>query len=267
MQEKPEVAKLKVENLSVGYKGTSIIKNVSLEIAPAKVTTLVGANGCGKSTLLKAMARILKPTQGIVKLNGENVHTSPTKEVAKQMALLPQAPIAPEGLKVKELVAQGRFVHQSLLRAWSSDDSRALAQAMKDTNITEFADRPLLSLSGGQRQRCWLAMVLAQETEIILLDEPTTFLDLKVQVDVMSLLTKIARTKGRTLLVVLHELNVAAGFSDNMVMMREGQIVCQGEPSKIMTPENIRKVFDLEASIMFEPKHKRPICVPEINLE
>lgn len=260
-----ELIALKIENLSFRYKDVPIIKNINLDIKPNKVTTLVGPNGCGKSTLLKTIARILKPSKGTVKLNGDDVHTSPTRQIAKNMALLPQAPIAPEGLKVKELVAQGRFVHQGLFRNWSKEDSLALTQAMQETDITQFADRTVSSLSGGQRQKCWLAMVLAQATDIILLDEPTTFLDLKVQVDVMTLLTKIAKNKGRTLLVVLHELNVAAAFSDNMIMMREGEIVCEGTPIEIMTSKNIKEVFDLDSTIMFEPDHNKPICVPKIN--
>lgn len=254
-----------VHSLSVGYDKTDIVQSVDLAIATGQLTALVGPNGCGKSTLLKAIARILNPTAGRVMLGSRAIHEMPTREVAKQMALLPQGPIAPEGLTVQELVAQGRFPHQSLFNRWSADDSRAVAQAMADTDVEQFAHRLVSSLSGGQRQRCWLAMVLAQETEIILLDEPTTFLDLKVQVDVMSLLSRISRTRGRTLLVVLHELNIAAAFADQMVMMREGQIICEGNPESVMTAENIQRVFDLKATVMQTPVSGVPICVPEIH--
>lgn len=254
-----------VNHLACGYDQKTIVSDATLAFDRGKLTVLVGPNGCGKSTLLKTIARILKPISGEILLNGKPLNSMPTKTIAQYMALLPQGPIAPEGLTVRELVAQGRFPHRRLFKRWSQEDSIAINQAMRETDTLKFADRHVSSLSGGQRQRCWLAMVLAQETEIILLDEPTTFFDLKVQVDVMSLLASICATKNRILLVVLHELNVAATFADHMIMMRQGRIVCQGAPKQIMTSDNIQKVFDLQASIMTDPLSNAPICVPVIN--
>lgn len=188
----------------------------------------------------------------------------PTRARLRTLALLPQGPIAPEGLSVKELVAQGRFPHQTLLKQWSEDDTQAVSDAMIATNILEVADRPVSTLSGGQRQRCWIAMVLAQETPVILLDEPTTFLDLKVQIDVMTLLREVA-SAGRTLVVVLHELNVAAAFADHLVMMREGEIVASGAPQDVMTSERLLEVFDLDAQVLSDPENRRPVCVPRVD--
>lgn len=257
-------ALLEANALVVGYDDEPVVKGVDVRAAEGGITVLVGPNGCGKSTLLKAMARVLVPRSGQVLLNGASVHASETKAVARSLALLPQGPIAPEGLKVRELVSQGRFPHQSLLKQWSVEDTRAVSEAMEATHILEFADRPISTLSGGQRQRCWIAMVLAQETPVILLDEPTTFLDLKVQVDVMSLLRRIAKT-GRTLVIVLHELNVAAAFADHLIMMREGRIVAAGEPGSILTSQSLQEVFGLDAQVIADPETGRPICVPRIQ--
>lgn len=182
--------------------------------------------------------------------------------MAQKLGLLPQGPIAPEGLTVRELVAQGRFPHQNIFRQWSSEDERAINEAMAVANVTEFADRPVDDLSGGQRQRCWIAMVLAQETDLILLDEPTTFLDLKVQVDLMNLLVRLAHETNRTLVVVLHELNLAAAYADHLVMMREGAIVEKGSPDEIFSSANLKAVFDLDAHVIRDPHSHRLICVP-----
>lgn len=255
---------LKICGLSVGYDQQSIVKNVDFSADNGTITALVGPNGCGKSTLLKAIARILTPMQGQVLLNGDPVHSLPTKQVALRLAMLPQGPIAPEGLSVHELVAQGRFPHQSLLKQWSPADTRAVDDAMQATKIEDFADRPIASLSGGQRQRCWIAMVLAQQTPIILLDEPTTFLDLKVQVEVMSLLRNVAKS-GRTMVVVMHELNIAAAFADQLVMMRDGQIVATGTPQETITAKRLKQVFDLDALVIADPETGRPVCVPRIK--
>lgn len=257
-------SRLHLENVTIGYGSDPVVFDVSLEIKPANLTVLIGPNGCGKSTLLKAMARILPLETGQITLDRKPLHKIPTREVARRLAMLPQGPIAPEGLTVRELVAQGRFPHQTLLKQWSVADSQAVASAMAATNIEEFADRAISSLSGGQRQRCWIAMVLAQETPIILLDEPTTFLDLKVQVDVMKLLRQIA-SQGRSLIVVLHELNIASAFADQLIMMREGRIIARGTPHEIMIPERLAEVFDLDAQIIPDPETGRPICVPRID--
>lgn len=256
--------RLRADGLCAGYGGTRIVEDVSLAVPDAALTVLVGPNGCGKSTLLKTMARVLPAMEGTVLLDDAPVHDTATRDVARKLALLPQGPIAPEGLTVQELVAQGRFPHQSLLRQWSREDARAVNAAMEAADVARFADRPVSALSGGQRQRCWIAMVLAQETDIILLDEPTTFLDLKVQVDLMTLLRRIAHEEGRTLVVVLHELNVAAAFADLLVMMKAGRIVAEGPVGEVFTAEALAEVFDLQASVLTDPASGRPVCVPSV---
>ena len=253
-----------LETLGVvsGYVGTKILDGIDLTIPDGRVTILVGPNGCGKSTLLKSLARILRPMGGQVLLDGKDIHTLNTKAVAAKLGLLPQGPVAPEGLTVRELVAQGRFPHQSLLRQWTQADEDAVNGALHTANITEFADRAVDTLSGGQRQRCWVAMVLAQDTGLILLDEPTTFLDLKVQVDLMDLLAGLAHERGRTLVIVLHELSLAAAYADYLVMMKDGRIVSAGLPDEIFTAERLRQVFDLNASVLRDPVSGRLVCVP-----
>jgi iron complex transport system ATP-binding protein len=245
-----------------GYAGTKVLDAVDLSPPDGQVTILIGPNGCGKSTLLKTMARILSPTRGSVLLDGKDIHTLNTKAVAASLGLLPQGPIAPEGLTVRELVGQGRFPHQSLLRQWTQQDEDAVNSAMATAGITDFADRAVDTLSGGQRQRCWVAMVLAQETDLILLDEPTTFLDLKVQVDLMDLLTGLAHERGRTLVIVLHELSLAAAYADHLVMMKEGRIVASGNPDDIFTAERLKLVFGLDANVLRDPASGRLVCLP-----
>lgn len=259
----PGPPRLSARGLHAGYDGVTILDNVDFEVPQGAMTVLVGPNGCGKSTLLKTLARILPATRGAVMLDGQPIQRIPTRAVARRLALLPQGPVAPEGLTVRELVAQGRYPHQTFLRQWSAADSRAVAEALAMTALDSLADRPVDSLSGGQRQRAWIAMVLAQGTDLILLDEPTTFLDLKVQIDVMSCLARIART-GRTLVVVLHELNLAAAFADHLVMMKQGRIVAQGTPGAVMTPSNLAEVFDLSARIIADPATGRPVCLPTL---
>lgn len=210
------------------------------------------------------MARILPPQEGAVRLDGRAIHERPSRDVARRLAILPQGPVAPEGLTVRELVAQGRFPHQTLLRQFSREDARAVEAAMRAADVADFADRPVAQLSGGQRQRCWIAMVLAQETEIILLDEPTTFLDLKVQVDLLSLLRRIAHEEGRTLVVVLHELNLAASFADLLVMMKEGRIVSEGPVAETFTARTLEEVFGLDATVLTDPASGRPVCAPRV---
>lgn len=255
--------RLCVEGLSAGYGGERVLQGLDLEVPDGAVTVLVGPNGCGKSTLLKAMARVLPAMGGRVLLDGRAVHRTPTREVARRMALLPQGPVAPEGLSVAELVAQGRFPHQTLMRQWSRQDARAVAEAMEAAGVAALAGRRVSELSGGQRQRVWVAMTLAQETEVVLLDEPTTFLDLKVQVEVMGLLRRIAGT-GRTLVVVLHELNVAAAFADRLVMMREGRIEAEGPVAEVFTEANLAAVFGLDAAVVHDPGSGRPVCIPRL---
>ncbi|WP_137150020.1 ABC transporter ATP-binding protein [Devosia sp. FKR38] len=253
---------LVVDGLRVGYDDVTIIDELNLVVRKGALTILVGANGCGKSTLLMAMARILRPASGHVLLDGKDIHRVATRDVARTLGLLPQGPLAPDGLTVRELVAQGRFPHQSLLRQWTEADEAAVNAAMATAQVVELADRTVDSLSGGQRQRCWIAMALAQETDLILLDEPTTFLDLKVQVDVMNLLADLAHSAGRTLVVVLHELSLAAAYADTLVMMKAGRIVCSGTPDAVFTAPNIKAVFDLDAHVLRDPTSGRLFCMP-----
>lgn len=257
-----EGSPLTASNLSVCYGDATIIKSIDLSVAAGQITALVGPNGCGKSTLLKALARVLKPKTGEVSLMGKPIGSYKTRDVATRLALLPQGPVAPEGLTVTELVAQGRFPHQTLLRQWSPGDRAAVEKAMRLTDLEDFAARPVDSLSGGQRQRCWLAMVLAQDTPLLLLDEPTTFLDLKVQVDLMALLSRIVQEDGRTMVLVLHELNLAAAFADRIVMMRDGAIVAEGTGPEVIRPAELRQVFDLRADVIADPQTGRPVCLP-----
>lgn len=258
-----QMPRLSAETVSFGYGGTTILKTVDLAVPTGAMTVLVGPNGCGKSTLLKVLGRILVPQGGRVLLDGRPIGLIATREVARRLALLPQGPVAPEGLTLRDLVAQGRYPHQSFLRQWSQADARAVDHALDLTKLQDLAACPVANLSGGQRQRAWIAMTLAQETDLILLDEPTTFLDLKVQIDVMSCLAAIART-GKTLLVVLHELNIAAAFADHLVMMRGGTIVAGGSPAQVMTPANLRRVFDLDAQVITDPASGRPVCLPRL---
>ncbi|RBW47633.1 cobalamin/Fe(3+)-siderophore ABC transporter ATP-binding protein [Psychromonas sp. B3M02] len=252
---------LTTDNLVVGYD-SPIVKGVNLNIQPGKMSILIGSNGCGKSTLLKCLARVLPPISGQVLLNGKAVHQQPAKQVAKMMALLPQGPIAPEGLSVKELVSQGRYPHQSFLKQWSKEDEQAVNQAMQQANVEMLADRSIADLSGGQRQRCWIAMVLAQQTDIILLDEPTTYLDLKVQVDLLNLLSELAHQHQRTLVIVLHELNLAATYADHLIMMKDGNIYAQGTPEQVFNADNLQAVFGLNAKIIKDPDSRALVCIP-----
>lgn len=253
--------RLSAANLALAYDNTLIINALNLTIPTGKITALVGPNGCGKSTLLRGLARLLSPKRGHVYLDGKAIHTMPTKELAKQIGILPQSPVAPEGLTVRELVAQGRYPHQSWFQQWSKLDEELTWEAMKITNIDGFADRPLDTLSGGQRQRAWIAMALAQETEILLLDEPTTFLDLAYQIEVLDLLHELNES-GRTIIMVLHELNHACRYAHNLIAMREGQICVQGDPHQVMTAAMVAEVFRINAHIVPDPITGTPMCIP-----
>ncbi|MBL3823538.1 MULTISPECIES: ABC transporter ATP-binding protein [Marinobacter] len=253
---------LKGERLSVGYGETVILDDVDFHLEPGKLTVLLGPNGCGKSTLLKTLARTLSPRTGRVLLDGQDIHRQPTRAVARRLGVLPQSPNAPDGLSVRELVGLGRFPYQTLVRQWSRRDESAVTRAMEAADVSQFADRPVDSLSGGQRQRCWIAMVLAQETQWLLLDEPTTFLDLKVQVDLMELLESLCHQHGRTLLVVLHDLNLAAAYADELVLMRAGRIRYRGAPVDVFNEPALADVFGLRAQVLVDPANGRPFCVP-----
>lgn len=258
----PITSPLVGQGLCVGYDDRIILDNVEFELAAGQLTVLLGPNGCGKSTLLKALARTLPTRQGTVLLDGQDIQAQPAKAVARRLGVLPQSPTAPEGMTVRELVALGRFPYQSLLRQWSKADQAAVEKAMANADVSQFADRPVEALSGGQRQRCWIAMVLAQETELLLLDEPTTFLDLKVQVDLLELLKDLCTHHQRTLLVVLHDLNLAAAYADQLVMMRDGRIRYRGSPQAVFTERSLKEVFDLDAQVLADPQHGAPVCLP-----
>ena len=251
-----------LEKLSLSYDGkTIIVDEMDLAIEAGSVTALVGPNGCGKSTLLRGISRLLKPAAGSVYLNSKDIHKMKAKDLARQLGILPQSPSAPEGLTVHELVAQGRYPHQSWFQQWSSEDERIVHEALGTTNLTMFAERPVDTLSGGQRQRAWIAMALAQQTDILLLDEPTTFLDLAYQMDVLDLLQSL-NMEGRTIVMVLHDLNHAARYADTIVALRDGQIVAQGTTVEIKTADNIFQVFGLKSTIVTDPVTGTPMCVP-----
>jgi len=251
-----------VNNLSLTYDSNAIIiQELNMTIQERLITALVGPNGCGKSTLLRGISRLLKPLKGSVHLDGYDIHAMKAKELAKQLGILPQSPSAPEGLTVHELVAQGRYPHQNWFQQWSREDERIVEDALITTNLTMFADRPVDTLSGGQRQRAWIAMALAQQTQVLLLDEPTTYLDMAYQMDVLDLLDDL-NEQGRTIVMVLHDLNHAARYADHIVALRGGQIVVQGSPEQVMTAENIRQVFGLHAQIVTDPIAGTPMCIP-----
>ncbi|MEO1508357.1 MAG: ABC transporter ATP-binding protein [Cyanobacteria bacterium J06633_23] len=253
---------LSTRKLTLAYDGKPIIKGLDLAIPAGKITVLVGPNGCGKSTLLKGLGRLLKPQQGVVYLDSTSIFKLPTKKVAQQLGLLPQGPTAPEGLTVRELVAQGRYPYQNWLQQWSEDDEKEVEAALAITELQEFSERPVDSLSGGQRQRAWIAMTLAQNTRILLLDEPTTFLDLAHQIEVLDLLYDLNQKEGRTIVMVLHELNQACRYGDHLIAMKDGDVYAQGKPDSVMTEALVRDVFGLDCQIVSDPVAGTPLCIP-----
>ena len=253
---------LRAENVSLGYDHTPIIENLDLEIVQGAVTVIVGANASGKSTLLKGLARLLKPDTGQVTLGGRNIAALPAKKVATVVGLLPQQPIAPDGITVADLISRGRYPHQGWFRQWSSTDDAIVAAAMAATNTHELAARRLEDLSGGQRQRVWIAMALAQDPEILLLDEPTTFLDVTHQIEVLDLLLERNRERGTTVVMVLHDLNLAARYADHLVVMCAGRIVANGTPAETLNADIVRNAFDLDATIVSDPVCGAPMVVP-----
>ena len=255
------MASLFTQNLTVGYGDNIVVKDLDLEVLEGKITAIIGPNGCGKSTLLKTMTRILKPHKGGVYLDGKLIHKESTQEVAKKMAILPQNPSAPQGLTVSELVAYGRFPYQKGFGKLTEEDHRIVKWAINVTAMTKFAHRTADTLSGGQRQRVWIAMALAQETNILFLDEPTTFLDMAHQLEVLKLLMKLNQEEQRTIVMVIHDLNHAARFAHHMVALNNGKIVKEGTPHQVMTPESLRKVFDIEAEIIYEKRSGTPLCL------
>ncbi|MDZ8237671.1 ABC transporter ATP-binding protein [Nostoc sp. ChiQUE01b] len=253
---------LSTKSLSLAYGGVPIIKDLNLAIPARQISALVGANGCGKSTLLRGLARLLKPNHGTVYLDSTSIFKLSTKEVAQQLGILPQGPVAPEGLTVRDLVAQGRYPYQNWLQQWSEKDEKIVQQALLTTDLIELAERELDTLSGGQRQRAWIAMALAQDTDILLLDEPTTFLDLAHQIEVLDLLYELNQTQGRTIVMVLHDLNQACRYADYLVAVKDGRIFAAGEPKLVMTEDMVHEVFELESRIIPDPILGTPMCVP-----
>ncbi|WP_019179278.1 ABC transporter ATP-binding protein [Microbacterium yannicii] len=253
---------LTADALTLAYGDRVIVDDLQLQVPPGKITAIVGANGCGKSTLLRALARLISPNAGQVVLDGKALHARPSKEIARTLGLLPQSPIAPEGIAVADLVGRGRHPHQKLLARWSARDYEVVAQSLAVTGTDDLAERPVDELSGGQRQRVWIAMALAQETDILLLDEPTTFLDVAHQVEVLDLLTDLNRDRGTTIVMVLHDMNLAARYADHLFALRTGRIVASGAPNEVMTSELIREVFDLDALVVPDPVSGSPIVLP-----
>lgn len=262
MQTEAPTSRLAGTDLRVGYDQRTIIHELDIAIPDDSFTVIVGPNACGKSTLLRTLARLLKPTKGHVVLDGNQITSYPSKEVAKRIGLLPQTSIAPDGISVIDLVSRGRYPHQSILKRWSEADEAAVLAAMEATNVTELSGRLVDELSGGQRQRVWVAMALAQETPLLLLDEPTTFLDITHQVELLDLFTRLNRESGRTLVAVLHDLNQAARYATHLIAMRDGHVVAQGAPADIVTAELVEEVFGLRCRIIDDPESHTPLVIP-----
>ncbi|MDV3123372.1 ABC transporter ATP-binding protein [Mycobacterium sp. 21AC1] len=265
MTSTPSDSILRTSDISIGYEDRAIISDLSVEVLTDRVTAIVGPNACGKSTLLRGFARLLKPTAGQVILDGQDIAGLHTKEVARRLGLLPQTSIAPEGITVADLVSRGRFPHQKVFRQWSRHDEEAVADAMRHTAVTELSSRLVDELSGGQRQRVWVAMVLAQQTPLILLDEPTTYLDIAHQVELLDLFAMLNREHGRTVVAVLHDLNHACRYADQLVVMKSGQIVAQGDPTIVMTADLVEEVYGLRCQIIDDPQTGTPLVVPRAS--
>lgn len=257
----PREQGLSARNATISYGGAPVVHDVSLDIPHGGLTVIIGPNGCGKSTLLKGLARALKPDSGHITLHGKDIHAYRGKDAARHVALLPQSPQAPEGITVRGLVQRGRYPHHTLLRQWSPDDDTAIGLALDRTGLAELAEAQAGELSGGQRQRAWIAMVLAQETELLLLDEPTTYLDIAHQYELLELCAELNR-EGRTIVAVLHDLNQAARFATHLVVMHGGKVFAEGPPSKVMTSELVEEVFGLPCDIVPDPQTLTPMVVP-----
>lgn len=254
--------RLTAAHLALSYDSVGVTTDLSIEVPDGKITVLIGPNGCGKSTTLRALSRLLKPRNGSVVLDGRDIHAYSTKEVARRLALLPQVLLTPEAITVRELVAYGRHPQRRSVAALRDEDREAIEWAMHVTGTTSLADRPVDQLSGGQRQRAWIALVLAQGTDLILLDEPTTFLDIAYQLEVLELLRQLNAQQGKTIVMVLHDINMAAEYSHHLFAIKEGDIVAEGAPREILTRELVREVFGIESHILRHPDTDNPLCVP-----
>ncbi|WP_237446556.1 ABC transporter ATP-binding protein [Shimazuella alba] len=250
------------ENISIQYQNHLVVDQLNLQIPIEKVTAIIGANGCGKSTILKTLARILEPSSGSVYLDGKQIHKESTKQIAKQLAILPQLPEAPEGTTVKELVSFGRFPHRKGFGYLSKHDQHVIEETLVKTGLLEFKDKPVHQLSGGQRQRAWIAMAITQETPYLLLDEPTTYLDIAHQLDVLSLIKQLNEEENRTIIMVVHDLNHAARYADHIVAVKQGKIYTEGAPSDVLTHKMLKDVFQVKANIIVEPHTGLPTCIP-----
>lgn len=253
---------LAARDISLGYGERHVIDGMNLTIPPGAITSIVGPNGCGKSTLLRAFSRLLTPGAGEVLLDGDPLSSRSAKQLARILGLLPQSPVAPEGIVVTDLVGRGRHPHQGLMGRWSARDYEAVARSLEATNTTALAERAVDELSGGQRQRVWIAMSLAQETEVLLLDEPTTFLDVANQLEILDLLTDLNREQGTTIVMVLHDINLAARYSDYLVAMKDGTILVQGTPEDVVTPTHIEEVFGIRCQVHSDPVSGTPLVMP-----
>lgn len=253
---------IQAKNLTLSYGQKPIFSNLDLLVPPGKITVFIGSNGCGKSTLLRSLARLLKPQEGSILLDGSEISKLSSKEVARRLAILPQGPIAPEGLTVHQLVKQGRYPYQSWLQQWSHEDEKMVKKALEVTHMNELSVRSVDSLSGGQRQRAWIAMTLAQNTPTILLDEPTTYLDMTHQIEILDLLFDLNEQENRTIVMVLHDINLACRYAHHIVAVKEGRIYAQGEPETIMNERLIRDVFDMECQVTADPIFGTPLCIP-----
>ncbi|MBO1902724.1 ABC transporter ATP-binding protein [Leucobacter weissii] len=254
--------RLLVERLSLGYRETDVISDLDLAVPPGRITAIVGANACGKSTLLRAMSRLLRPRAGRALLDGKEIHRTPPRQLAQTLGLLPQSPLAPEGITVGDLVGRGRHPHLGRLARWSRADDEAVAEALIATDTLELAERPVDELSGGQRQRVWIALVLAQQTDLLLLDEPTTFLDVSHQIEVLDLLSDLNENRGTTIVMVLHDLNLAVRYADHLVALAEGRVQAAGDPAEVLSEETVRAVFGMECRVITDPVSGRPLMLP-----
>lgn len=249
-------------HLAAGYENQMIIEDVSLTIPSHQISIIIGANGCGKSTLLKTMARLIKPLAGQITLNGTPIQKIPPKSFAKILGLLPQSPIVPEGITVVDLIGRGRFPHHTFWKGWTTEDDEAVAEAMDIMGVTEFAHRSIDELSGGQRQRVWIAMALAQQTDILFLDEPTTYLDITYQIEILDRLTDLNKKYGTTIVMVLHDINLSARYADHLFALHKGKLIAEGAPSEVITSSLIQQIFDLQCIVVEDPIAKSPAIVP-----